>query len=54
MGGWWERSGGFMVILRSEWDFFERIFSDFRLLRTVGGCIIFADIKKSDIYVING
>lgn len=44
-----------MVILRSEWDFFlKEFFSDFRLLRTVGGCIIFADIKKSDIYVING
>ena len=55
MGSWWERSDGFRVILRSGWDFFfERIFSDFRLLRTVVWCIIFTDIKKSDIYVING
>ena len=22
MGDWWERSDGFRVILRSEWDFF--------------------------------
>lgn len=50
MGSWWGRSDGFRVILRSEWEFF----SGYGLLRTVGGCIIFTDIKKSDIYVING